>query len=81
MYFLGAPWTLNRYEPALSLQVLLLLALQKKLGAAILLVRAWDLLELARGNVFLFEVSVLWQYYTQNKIAEYERAEKVPQIY
>ena len=58
VYFLGAPWALDWDEPALSLQMLLPLALQKKLRAAILLVRARDLLELARGNVLLFEVSV-----------------------
>ena len=49
VHFLEAPWALDWNEPTLSLQVLLPLALQKKLGAAILLVRAWDLLELARG--------------------------------
>ena len=47
VHFLGAPWTLDWYKPALSLQVLLPLALQKKLRTAILLVRAWDLLKLA----------------------------------
>jgi hypothetical protein len=33
--------------------MLLPLTLKKKLRTAILLVRAWDLLELARGNVLL----------------------------
>jgi hypothetical protein len=54
MHFLGAPWALDRNEPALSLQMLLPLTLQKKLRTAILLVRARDLLKLARSNMFLF---------------------------
>jgi hypothetical protein len=54
MHFLGAPWALNWSEPALSLQMLRPLALQKKLHTAILLVKARDLLKLARGNMFLF---------------------------
>ena len=63
VHFLRAPWTLHWDEPALSLQMLFPLTLQKKLGAAILLVRAWDLLKLARSNVLLFEVCDLyWQF-------------------
>ena len=58
VHFLRAPWTLHRDKPALSLQMLIPLTLKKNLGAAILLVRAWDLLKLARGNVLLFEVCV-----------------------
>jgi hypothetical protein len=54
VHFLGAPRTLDRNEPALSLQVLLPLALQKELSAAIWLVRTRDLLKLATGNMFLF---------------------------
>ena len=58
--------------------MLLPLALQKKLRTAMLLVRARDLLKLARCNVVLFEfeVSVMqnlmkWQY-TENEVDEYE---------
>ena len=47
VYFLGAPWALDWDEPALSLQVLLPLALQKKLRTAILFVGTWDFLKLA----------------------------------
>ena len=59
MYFLGTPWTLDWNKSALSLQMFLPLALQQQFGTTILLVRAWDLLEFARGHVLLFGVCVL----------------------
>ena len=80
MYFLGAPWALDwpRDEPALSLQMLLPLALQKKLCTAILLVRAWDLLKLAQHNVLLFKLNrsgcfmQIKRTVTENEVDEYE---------
>jgi hypothetical protein len=71
VHFLGAPWALNRNEPAFSLQMLLPLTLKKKLRTAILLVRAWDLLKLARGNVLLFEECV-----NDNEVDEYKLTDK-----
>ena len=54
-YFFGAPWTLDWDEPPLSLQMLLPLALQKKLRAAVLLVGIWYFVEFTRFDVFLWK--------------------------
>ena len=58
-YFYGPPWALDWDEPALSLQMLLPLALQKKLCAAILLVGTWYFVEFTRLDVFLWKKNAM----------------------